>query len=332
MTFFQGTIVRRRKAKSEFANDRLLAQRIRAGDKAAWEEFVNRFTDWVFYCALKFTENDMRYATDDEKLAFPYEVDGKRFYYTEETQEAYLWIFKRLEKKLESYKGDIPLSVFVWCILNTKQSPHFLRSEYFKWRYGNANYIPRILQDRPEMMQEVFKLKRRQKTTHQIAKHLEIEEEQVIEYLEKILQLLDKVGLKYLLEPHKYVQLNPDIYDPPGDYQLDALAIFNDLKDKFKKCLKMLSEEKSCLLRLFYADGLSAKEILDQNVRAKCDSSQQNAAEAKYASEKDVYNALNEARKKLLIYFKKECTDARDYTASQQIVKIFLSQLGVVLQ
>ena len=231
------------------------------GEENTWHQFVEEYTDWVFYSANHFTR---RKAVDSrEGKRAVYDTDGKEKYtYTEEAADAYLWIFEQLKKKLKKYAGKIPLSLYIWIILDVKQKKHFLKLDYYKWRYGNAQYIPSVIQQQDEELQEVFKLLRKRKSEEKIALKLGMTLERAADYVAQITEILIKEESIYLISSPIKLGL------PPTVQEADILpshvrVLLGKVIDKYYQVLKKLTKEQCQLLVYRYNENCSAKQIIE---------------------------------------------------------------------
>ncbi|MFQ5753226.1 MAG: hypothetical protein ACE5HI_14635, partial [bacterium] len=91
------------KLKNEDA--KAFVRRILKGDEQTWAEFVDRFTDWVFYTTNKWTDRPGSVTEWTERRVVQNRSSGKEYSYTEEALDTYLWILEQLRKKLKLYTG-----------------------------------------------------------------------------------------------------------------------------------------------------------------------------------------------------------------------------------
>jgi len=248
-----------------FQKDKEFVDQILKGKEEAWHQFVERFSDAVFYIARKWTYLDCKYADKSDMRKDINPSTGKLISWCDDTIGAYLWLLDQLRNKLETYEGRISLEDFVWSKIN---SPNLL-TDYLRHIYGRLDVFPNIIKKEDELVQIILKLMRMNKSDEQILRILRIKYniEMTIEKLWKIknhiLELLNKVGLKYLVID--------DVNIPLGEALITASA-FSSTKNyedrmllylTLLECLEKLDSEEKDILDLIFRLELTAKQIVE---------------------------------------------------------------------
>lgn len=129
--------------RSKLDSDIDLALKISEGAMDAWEEFVERYTDWVLYKSKEWCTENCRYSAGTYfcgLTSLSLQRDGKTVRSDlpecDEGLDTYIWIFERLQGKIRKYTGknECLLSTFVWTILNSRE----LYIDWLRWKYGRA--------------------------------------------------------------------------------------------------------------------------------------------------------------------------------------------------
>jgi len=176
------------------SDDKKFVRHILKGDQQAWSDFVNLYTDWVFYTAYQWTKRSCSALDWQAKRVMVNPKTGKKYAYPEETHDVYIWLFKQLQIKLKFYTGDfkVSLSEYVWTVLHS----HNFFVDFLRWKYGDPRKIPKALQDAPAEQQQVFVLMRMRKGIEQIAAEVKISIAEAEEIAESVLEKLIKAGLQ----------------------------------------------------------------------------------------------------------------------------------------
>jgi len=129
--------------ESRLDSDLSLVSRISGGDTAAWEEFVERYTDWALYKAREWCVDHCEHSAGTYfcgLTSLSLQRDGKQpqTYLPEcdEGLDTYIWLFEQLKRRIQKYSGKngCLLSTFVWTILNSRE----LYIDWLRWKYGRA--------------------------------------------------------------------------------------------------------------------------------------------------------------------------------------------------
>lgn len=186
---------------------------------------------------------------------------GKRIKVTDEISDTYLWLMKQLVKKCCKYEGknNASLSTYLIAVLNSK----FTFNDWLKWKYGGTTYIPKCLQHLKNPHQEIFISLRRGKNEIQIADERGIPLEKVKEHKKEIETILDKNNLIDMIEEPVFKNFD-DLkhYLENGTLKPEQTVIINEVIEVVTEALGTLHVYEKRLLLLYWAKGLSSKEII----------------------------------------------------------------------
>ena len=248
-----------------FQKDKEFVDQILKGKEEAWHQFVERFSHAVFYIARKWTYLDCKYADKSEIRKSYDSKTGKLIEYCEETMNVYLWLFEQLRNKLKSYKDTISLDDFVWAKLNS----YNLFKDYLIHKHGKPSVLPKIIKKEDEVVQIVFKLMRMNKSDEQILRILRVKHNIILKLEElwkikkRILDLLNQVGLKFLIIRDFDISLGEIVmtalaFSSTENYE-DRILLYLTLLE----CLKKLDPEEKDILDLIFRVELTAKQIVE---------------------------------------------------------------------
>jgi hypothetical protein len=308
-------------------SDQEFVNRILRGEQQAWAEFVDRFTDWVFYKANRWTRRET-FASREETHKRRYIKSEKAREYSEAAVDAYIWIFQQLRNKLRAYSGKAALSTYVWAVLNAK----YLLVDFLRWRYDNPSYLPKAIQVCAEIEQKVFAGLRARKPLEQIAAQLALPVEQVEKIQETLIEKLIAAGQEDLLLRPVEIELSDElkkILAPRPEVSGEERLLLEKVAARFAKSLERLSPEDIRLLQMFYNEELTANEILAAYQRLNMSLPSRKAITE--STPKDVFKAIERIKARLLPLFQAECRDLREAIIDSDTVNTFLDQLGVQL-
>jgi hypothetical protein len=311
-------------------SDKEFVARILAGDEKAWAEFVERYTDWVFYKANKWVRREALQSREKKRKLRNLKSE-KEYEYSEAALAVYLWLFQQLRNKLRAYTGkgayenkaSASLSTYVWAVLNS----NYLFIDYLKWRPG---YLPKAIQKCAANEQKIFIALRMNSPVDQIAMELRLSVQEVLEMKDRLLEKLAMAGQQDLLLPCTETELSDDIPEPEANLTEDEQVLLKKVVARYSKSVEQLSSEEIRLLQLFYNEELSAKDILEAYKRIDLDLPVIGKA-IKTATFNDVHDSLDRIRAKLLKRFQHACRDLPEAKVTRDTVKTYLEQLGVQL-
>lgn len=314
--------------KQKNQDDRRLVSEILKGGKQAWDEFVNHYTDWVFYTAYQWTKRAGSYHDKDEGRVIKDEKTDMVHTYPEETHDAYIWIIEQLKNKLKFYTGKqgASLSTYIWTVLNSNG----FKVDYLRWKYGDPRKIPMVLKEASEQEKTVFILMRQRKAIEQIAAKLDVALERANDLTRSVLEKLIKNGLAYMVMPHYGVELSENIMDNRdnrSESRSEDITLFYQVCAEYRNAVNELHPEEQLILRLFFNEELSAQEVLDQyrNVKRNLPG----GIDPEKIKTSDIYHIKNQVSKKLMDLFRMKCENLKGVVINNETEKIFLDQLGV---
>ena len=293
----------------EKRDDRRFVRKILRGDKRAWAQFVDQYTDWVYYRANKWT--------------------GRGCQYREELHDAYLWIMEQVRKKLKFYTGKrgATLSTYVWWILESRG----LFADFLRWKYGDPRKIPKILQEATEEEKKVFVQLRMRKEIEQIASGIDVPMEEAEVLVRRVIERLISVGLEDLVSPQVVIRLNDALMNtPPASTELtieDRISL-REAYVAFCNAVSQLESEEQRLLRLFYNVGLNPREILEEYRLTKMNLPGGRSPSA--VKPKEVYGILRVVREKLMGLLRETYRHDQEVNINERAVKMLLEIVGVL--
>jgi DNA-directed RNA polymerase specialized sigma24 family protein len=263
-------------------DDKEFANKILNGDQSCWKEFMERYTDWVLYKAWEFERKFCRLPArlaNCSLLLIMRQRKGKKAPYRrggedcDEGVELYLWLFQHLRQRLKSYRGESKLSTYIWTILNSKS----LRVDILRWKYGrvdecNEKRLPVAIQRLPETERKIFVWLRRGKDEGFILEKLKLEQESFRQGASRVREALLRAGQLDLIERPEFRRL--DLWDAENegrywcreDLQKHEAAItdqvfYRQVAAMLGSAIEKLKPAEQKLLKLYYHEGLSGKEI-----------------------------------------------------------------------
>jgi len=306
-------------------NDKAFVRRILNGDGQAWAEFVDRYTDWVFYVANQWTTRPDSAPDWAGRRKMRSRKTGKNYFYSEDTLEVYLWLMEQLRHKIKSYTGKrgASLASYVWAVLHSKN----LFVDFLRWKHGDPRKIPQALREATERERQVFVLLRMRKTVEQIAAEARISPEEAETLTKNVLHKLTVAGLEDMLLPRFEVALDEELTKTlaasTGLSEEDKI-LFREFCTQFGKAINELPPEEQLLLKLAYNHELTAGEILENYRLTKKPLPDGNSPEELQAH--DIYKMIDKVKKKLLALFREKC---QRQTINEETVNAFLDQFGV---
>jgi len=307
-------------------NDKEIVRRILKGDERAWAQFVDRFTDWVFYRAKELCRKGGKFSQKYGEIKS--KVTGKTYTYTEEELEVYIWIMKQLKNKLRSYTGKrgASLSTYIWAVLNSRH----LFVDFLRWKYGDPRKIPKVLEDAPEEENKAFVLLRRRKTVEQIVLETGLSIGETEGIIKRIIEKLRSVGLEDMVLPFTIVENSQELIDTlpeTTELSLEDKLILHNVYARLCQAVKKLYPEEQLLLRLFYNHKLNAGDILE-NYRSANMNLPGGISSINIEVEK-VHEIIGKVRKKLLGLFMEMCKPIEGVVINNHTLMTFLKEVGV---
>jgi hypothetical protein len=294
----------------KYKSDKALASKIVQGDKTAWNEFVNTYSNYILVNIITWCRSTCRIITEPaecavETLRNPHSAKktGNTGNTCEEGIELYIYIFNALRARVARYQGKSSLKTFITACLK------FIYSDYFIAKHGKIN-IPVALKDASETDKKVYKVLYRSSDLEPAVEKLEklgIAREETMNSFKTITGLLEEDGRDKVWH-HLYSQFlknkqveSLELTDENGNESERDITINDadytntEVLQLFEKCFKELEAKQQRLLKLKFKDNLSTKEIFAGY-----------GSLFKFEKEPEVYSELDKAIK-LLVNKLKEC-------------------------
>jgi hypothetical protein len=294
----------------KYKSDKALAAKIVEGDKKAWNEFVNSYSNYILANIVSWCRSTCRIVTEPAECAVETLKNlnsAKKYTNTgntcEEGIELYVYIFNALRNRMAKYQGKSSLKTFITACLK------FIYSDYFITKHGKIN-IPVALKDVNETDKKVYKVLCRSSDLEPAIEKLEklnISREETLQSFKTIISLLKDEG-KDKVWHHLYSQFlknkqveSLEIIDDEGNESERAIIINDsDYSNKevielFEKCFKELDAKQQRLLKLKFKDNLSIKDIFTKY-----------SILFKFEKEQDIYGELDKAIK-IMVNKLKDC-------------------------
>jgi hypothetical protein len=263
-------------------NDKEFVKKILDGNQSCWEEFVERYTDWVLYTAWEFERKFCRLPArfiNCSLLMIMRQRKGEKVSYRREGEdcdegvELYLWLFQQLRTRLKSYRGKSKLSTYIWMILNSK----FLQVDILRWKYGrvdecNEKRLPAAIQELPETERKIFVWLRRGKDEGFILRKLNLDQESFQQGVSRVRETLLRAGQLDIIEHFTFRSL--EFWDGETQQQLwykgqiqeqektiTDQVFYRQMVTLLGSAVENLKPAEQKLLKLYYHEGLSGKEI-----------------------------------------------------------------------
>lgn len=266
------------------SKDKQIVNKILAGDGAAWQAFVEQYTDWVLYTCWHFEKKFCRKSDRINNCALLSIMRQRKGQDNSPTKgenvcdegiELYLWLLQYLRNRLKPYRGESKLSTFIWTILNSKN----LYVDILRWKYGrldenNDKRLPAVIQKLSKLEQKVFVCLRKGKNEAGIGRQLDADPETIRKAIELVRSALLKTHQLFLvecpvmesLEALTDNQIEPGINNGMLPKESDRVAdkiFYQQVTRLVGTALKSFDPGTQKLLKLYYNDGMSGKEICD---------------------------------------------------------------------
>lgn len=289
----------------KYKSDKALANKIVQGDKKAWNEFVNTYSNYILTNIITWCRSTCRIINEPAECAVESlkNLNNNQKKYTnsgntcEEGIELYVYIFNALRTRIPKYQGKSSLKTFITACLK------FIYSDYFISKHGKIN-IPVALKEISETDKKIYKVLCRSSDLEPAIEKLEklgISKEETLKGFKTITGLLEDEG-KDKVWHHLYSQFlrnkqveSLEITDDEGN-ENERDIIINDydysnteVLQLFEKCFKELEAKQQRLLKLKFKNNLAIKDIFTgySNI-------------FKFEKEQDIYTELDKAIKVLV--------------------------------
>ncbi len=263
-------------------NDTEFVKKILEGNPSCWKDFVEQYTDWILYTAWeferKFCRTSARFANCSLLLIMRQRKGEKKSYRREgedcdEGLELYLWLLNQLRRRLKSYQGKSKLSTYIWTILNSKT----MSVDILRWKYGRVDEndekrLPVAIKKLPVVERKIYVWLRRGKAKEFILEKLKLDQETLQQGIYRVREALLGAGQLDLIEHYEPRSVdfldtkNENLLWQEGELRTQEQAATNhvfyrQVMTHLCSAIQNLSPAEQKLLKLYYQEGLSGKEI-----------------------------------------------------------------------
>ena len=255
-----------RRGKLKDVSDEKLAARIKQGDSRAWAELLQRYTDFIYTKAIKYSQTGHLWTSKDD-LA-------------DEVSNLYLFMLEHLKKSFASFKGRCKAKTWIFSIINDRKQ---IIKTYLLQKYPHRADVrlPKVIRNRPDIDRKVFKRLIWGLLPDHIAWDLSLDEVKSEEKCEEILALLKEksprvherlmenrlanlpnVSLDQLMEKDEGKRpYEPLSRWPTPEEELSSKESRQIVRDAVQRSLNTLSEDEKRLLLLLYDQEMTPAEI-----------------------------------------------------------------------
>ena len=248
--------------------DTKYAQKVCEGEKTSRQKFILKFSDHAMWVAKKWHRN----IESNEEYYIYKTISGSTIQLTDEITNTWTWLLKKIVESSCNFKGknNAKLDTFIFSILNG----HFTFNDWLKNKYGNTEYLPKVVKKLSKDHQKVFTMLKRKLNSNAIASKLDMELSEVEYLIHELKSILFKEGKSNLLADknifvEKYSSSNQDEdYDLVESHE-DSSQIDSDRKIDFEKIYKILKQHFTKmdktdrrLLKLYWTGQLSVSQII----------------------------------------------------------------------
>jgi hypothetical protein len=299
-----------------------LARRICQKHEPEWSRFVQEYTDKVFFLANTWTKKEKRteyYSTRSRS--------GKRYFYTEESVDTWIWVFEQLQKKSCHFKarGKAQFKTYIRVVVASR----YLYLDWLEWRYGKTRRSPIALKSLDEVSKRVFTALRRRKSDEVICHDLAISRDQLIIIKDQIFSLLKSKGLLDLIQKPVEVDDSEIISNARSENMgSDEQFDMENFLDAMAKVVSRLEVWERRLLIMFYDLDMSAEQIVEF-----CKTRGETGMPADRATTltpRRLYDLLDEIIQKLYLLFTDEQPRlSKELSVDSKSVRMVFQELGV---
>lgn len=292
-------------------------------DRGAWESFVKKYSSNIFLRAKSWTKKST-YKPEQDTRIIKQPGSNQTITYTDETVDIYLWIFEQLKNnKLKYYRGIAPLEHYINSILADNR---FMIDGIRKIK-GQIK-LPNCLKHMSETYQKIFTYMTQNKHEGQIASTLNISYETVIDIQNEIKGILQKNSMEYMVSRPTMSEYNDEISYDENEQKIFILENEIEVKHLIKRVINKLDTEEKVILKLYYADQLSYKEILDSYI--EINRVLPGNIDPKSIKENDLINILDRILDKFINLLKKKYNSLEKVKDLKQISEYLLVKIGTI--
>ena len=258
---FLGNVTDSSTPNSPSYTHRAFAQAVCAGEDKALSEFLQTFSDQLYYIAARFNNRGISRDYWEYKTG-----KGKSIRVNDDVADTYVWLIEVAMKKSCLYRGDrgASFSTYITSVLNSD----FIFKDWLRWKTGVTGYVPKSIKGLGNQHISVFNMLRQKKEDHDICFKLKIDISEYLDIYEEIESALIKAGQIDLLEKPKFVSTgqgsNPESgFDIEDRTQLDPASLLDveHFQSFLEAVVDKLDDHERRLLLLYWTQGLSIEEI-----------------------------------------------------------------------
>ena len=249
------------------SDDTKLAADLCKKEKQAISEFLEIYSDELYYISSKFNNRGIDHDSWDYRTKTGYTIQV-----TDDVSDTFLWLIKQVQNKSCAYRGyrGATFSTFIKSVLNSS----FTFKDWLKWKTGVTGYVPKCIKNLNEPYIKIYKLLRQNKPDDHICNTLNLEDVDFYECYQKIETALIETNQIQLLKDPKFISI-----DTPSEYEEKDKKHFQLSSTEFESpdtqpdierekqiastILEQLSEAQRRLLILYWREGQTIQEIYE---------------------------------------------------------------------
>jgi len=249
------------------SDDTKLAADLCKKEKQAISEFLEIYSDELYYISSKFNNRGIDHDSWDYRTKTGYTIQV-----TDDVSDTFLWLIKQVQNKSCAYRGyrGATFSTFIKSVLNSS----FTFKDWLKWKTGVTGYVPKCIKNLNEPYIKIYKLLRQNKPDDHICNTLNLEDVDFYECYQKIETALIETNQIQLLKDPKFISIDtPSEYEEKDKkhFQLsstefespDTQPDIERVKQIASTILEQLSEAQRRLLILYWREGQTIQEIYE---------------------------------------------------------------------
>lgn len=210
-------------------NDKELAEGLCKKNTSIGSLFLENHQDDLYLAVVK-NLHPILYQGEEE--LFKLNLQGKDYIITDTIQEAFLWLFERIQKISCSFKGKAPLIFYIRSIIFGDR----IRVDYIRKTKGSVQYTPKSIKKLGPTVSKIYKLLIEKKTKTDIIRILNIDNDTYFNASIEIEKFLAKSGkLDKIFQKTSYHSF--DFNEVSLDIEVDGEIIHNEVEDTYQQQL-----------------------------------------------------------------------------------------------
>ena len=284
---------------THFSNDdKAFADAICKGIKEALSEFLELYSDELYFIAYKFNNGGF----PEEKWEYRTKK-GYSIQVSDDVSDCYIWLIKKAKNRSCKYEGfnGATLKTCIMSYLNNNQR----KTDWIRHQTKITNYIPKCIKGLSKVHQDVFKMLQQNKQETFIQNKLSLDEIDYYSiYAEVEAALIDAGEIRLLSKP-KFISIDNVIanedenqsnqYESSEFVNPSEIPDFEIVKDMLGTIIETLTEAERRLIVLYWRNG----ESIDQIFENFSSYFQDYLDELNISSPQDIYPTITKLIKKL---------------------------------